>query len=281
MSPERLLAAIMLVSLTLGAGLQVDRGHLMTSLKNIGLLGRALLANVVIVPALGVLFARLFVLPPEVATGFLLMAIAPGVPFVLTQVRKRGGRLAFAVELALVLPLVSLVTVPLTAMLVLPAGAEARLPLSQFLLTLLLFQILPLCVGILIAARAPGAANRLGRPLQILFFAAAIALVVVLFPKLVSSVGLVYGSRGMWAMLCLVVLSLVTGWLLGGPQREDRRVLAIGTTLRNVGLCALIVTTSFRSPLVIATVLTYFIFQFVINALVGVFFMRTAGDKIT
>ncbi len=29
------------------------------------------------------------------------MAIAPGVPFVLAQVRKRGGRLGFAVELAL------------------------------------------------------------------------------------------------------------------------------------------------------------------------------------
>ena len=52
MKPEQLLAALMLVSLTLGTGLQVDRDHLKAILKNVGLLGRALLAKFIIVPAL-------------------------------------------------------------------------------------------------------------------------------------------------------------------------------------------------------------------------------------
>src|SRR6185437_7170903 len=113
MSPERLLAAIMLVSLTFGAGLQVNWVNCVATLKNAGLLTRALLANVVVVPLCGVLLAKLFRLPPAVATGYLLMAIAPGVPFVLMQVRKRGGRLGLAVALAAILPLASIVTVPL------------------------------------------------------------------------------------------------------------------------------------------------------------------------
>jgi bile acid:Na+ symporter, BASS family len=276
MSPEKLLASIMLVSLTLGAGLQVDRERLKAILKNVGLLGRALLANFVIVPILGVLIARLFALRPPIATGFLLMAIAPGVPFVLASVRKRGGRLGLAVELAVFLPLLSLITVPITAAWVLPAAAQTHLPLGRFVATLLLFQILPLLVGIAIAGRLPDLAARLARPAQILFFLSAIALLVVLFPAIVHDVASVYGSRGMWAALCLVLLSFGTGWLFGSPEREDRRVLAIGTALRNIGLAAVIAASSFKDPQVAATVIVYFIIQFIITTAAGAYFTRTA-----
>lgn len=281
MSPEKLLAAIVLASLTFGAGMQVDRGHLFESLKRVGLLGRALLANFIIVPAAGVLLEMLFRLPEHsehVATGFMLMAIAPGVPFVLSSVRKRGGRLSLAVELAIFLPLLSIVTVPLTAAIpgVLPPGAAERLPMTQFLTTLVLFQLVPLLVGIAVGERAPALADRLSRPVQILFFVAIIALLGILTPKLIASVATVFGSNGMAAMLCLVLLSLGTGWLLGGPEREDRRVLGLGTALRNIGLAALIASTSLSSG-VVATVLTYFLVQFVVTTLFGVYFTRTAS----
>jgi BASS family bile acid:Na+ symporter len=269
----------MLVSLTFGAGLQVDRDHLRAILRNVGLLGRALLANFIIVPLLGLLLVKLFRLPPQVATGFLLMAIAPGVPFVLASVRKRGGSLGLAVALAFMLPLLSIVTVPATAALVLPTAAKADLPISRFVVTLLLFQLLPLLAGIAAGALAPGLPRRLGRPLQIAFFASALALIALLAPEIAHGVASVYGSNGMWAMLCLVLLSVATGWLLGSPAPENRRVLAIGTGLRNVGLCALAATSSFSDPLIAATVLTYFLFQFVITMLFGVYFARTARES--
>ncbi len=278
MNWERLIAAIMLVSLTFGAGLQVDRDHLKTVLRNGGLIGRTFLANFIIVPLLGVLLAKVFRLPPQVATGFLLMAIAPGVPLVLTSVRKRGGSLGFAIALAFMLPLLSIVTVPVTAALVMPTAAKADLPMTRFVLTLVLFQLLPLVAGIAVGALAPRSAQRLDRPLQILFFASALALIALLAPTLAHSVASVYGSNGMLAMLCLVLFSMATGWLLGGPAREDRRVLAIGTTLRNIGLCALIATASFTDKLVAATVLTYFLIQFLITTIFGVYFARTARN---
>ena len=194
-----------------GSGLQVNRTHLVEILKNAGLLVRVLIANFLIVPAAGYGLAKLFRLPVEVETGFLLMVIAPGVPFVLASVRKRGGRLALAVEMALVLPLLSILTIPITAALVLPAGASAHIPLGQFLVTLVLFQFVPLLLGMVVGERLPAAAQRLGKPLQIVFFAAVIALIAVMAPKLVHDVTLVYGSNGMWAMLCVVVVSLGVG----------------------------------------------------------------------
>jgi bile acid:Na+ symporter, BASS family len=280
MNPERLLAAIMLVSLTFGSGLQVNRDHLFAVLKKGWLLAGALIANFIIVPALGVLLAKALHLPPAIATGFLLMAIAPGVPFVLMQVRKKGGSLGLAVELALFLPLISVVTVPLTAALVLPSAAEAHLPISRFVTTLLLFQVVPLLLGIAVGHRAPAAAARLGRPIEIIFFVAVVILIVLLVPTIVKDVASIYGSGGMWAAFCLVVLSLITGWLLGGPAREMRRVLAIGTALRNIGLCALVATTSFKDPDVAATVIVYFLIQFVLVALAGAYFTRTAKEAV-
>ncbi|MBV9719325.1 MAG: bile acid:sodium symporter [Candidatus Eremiobacteraeota bacterium] len=278
MKAEQLLAVVMLVSLTLGAGLQVDREHLKAILKNVGLLGRALLANFVIVPALGFAVVKLFRLPLPVATGVLLMAIAPGVPFVLASVRKRGGRLALAVELAVFLPLLSIVTVPLTAALLLPDIVKAELPLARFGLTLVLFQLLPLVIGIAAGGRFPELATRLGRPLQILFFGAAAILIIILIPQLVHGIATVYGSLGLIAMLLLTVLSMATGWLLGGPALQDRRVLGLGTTLRNVGLCALIATSSLRNSEVTAAVLSYLVIQLIVTTFFGSVFARKAKE---
>lgn len=278
MAAAKAVALLMLVSLTLSAGLQVNFDHLIATLKNIPLLVKALIANFVIVPLLGVLLARLFALPPEIATGFLLMAIAPGVPFVLASVRKRGGSLGLAVELAAVLPLVSIVTVPLTAHYVLPTAEAAELPLSHFVVTLVLFQLLPLLIGITIGTKLPNIAPRLSRISQIVFLLTVLVVVILLAPKLAAGVAAVYGSRGMWAMLCISVLAMLTGLLLGGPLPKNRRVLGIGTTLRNIGLCLVIATTSFPGTLVGAAVLTYLLIQFVIVTIAGVYFVRLTKE---
>ncbi len=276
MSPEKLISAAVLVSLTFSAGLEVNREHLFAILKDVGLLARALLANFVVVPIIGLLLVKLFALPPEIATGVLLMAIAPGVPLVLIQVRKRGGSLGLAVELSLFLPLLSIVTVPLTARLLLPPDAVAQLPLGQFVVTLLLFQTLPLLLGVAFGYRVPAAAPRLSRIFRIVFVLTVLVLLAAAAPKLAHSVAVVYGSRGMVAMLCIVVLSMLTGLALGGPARETRRVLGTATTLRNIGLAALIATSNFSaSSLVPAAILTYLLVQFIVVTIVGIYFTRT------
>ena len=94
MNPTKVVAIVMLVSIMLNAGLEINREHLMTALKSYGLFARALLANFIIVPLLGVLLVRVFRLDAQVAIGFLLMAIAPGVPFLVRAAgRKPGGAL--------------------------------------------------------------------------------------------------------------------------------------------------------------------------------------------
>lgn len=276
MDPIKLLAAVMLVSLLLGAGLQADRERLISALKNYGVLGRALLANFVIVPVFGVLAARLFQLNGEVATGVLLMAIAPGVPLVIySGARKQGGSLGLAIALAIIMPALTVLTFPLTAPLVLPR--TAHITAGDILRSLVLFQLVPLLIGMAVARRAPAVAERLARPVRIIFVVTLIALLALLAPAIAKSVGSVYGSRAILTMFVLVVLSIVTGWLLGGPVDEYRRTVSIATALRNIGLCLVIATTDFPGTLVGPTVMTYLLIQVLVSAIVGAYFKRTAG----
>jgi BASS family bile acid:Na+ symporter len=268
----------------LNAGLEINVEHLLAALKNYGLFARALLANFIIIPIFGVLLARAFHLDQYIAIGFVLMALAPGVPFLVRAAgRIPGGSLGFAAALAFIMPALSIVTIPLTAHfifaagLIAPAALAGNVPIGRIAVTLVGFQLVPLLVGLLIANRAPKLAAKLRRPLMLLFVVAVVALLVILGPTLVKAVASVYGSRGMWAMLVLVLLSVGTGWILGGPAIQSRRTLSIATMLRNIGTCAVVATAAFPKTLVAPTVLTYFIIQFLVSIIFRVYFHRGAA----
>lgn len=273
---QKLLAAILLVTLMFPIGLQVDRRELAAVFKNAGLLIRALLANVVLVPAFGILLVRLFHLKEPIAVGLLLMAICPGVPFVvLGGGEKKGGSLGFAVALAFILPAVSVITVPLTAHLVLPG--ETAVATENIVKSLILFQLLPLLAGMFVSARAPAVAARLVKPVTLVCVVVILVVLVALAKIWFASTTAVYGSLGILAMLTLVILSLLTGWVLGGPERSHRRTLGVGTALRNPGLAALIATSSFGGSIAEAAVMTYLLVQFVVVMVFGMTY-KPAGD---
>jgi bile acid:Na+ symporter, BASS family len=280
MTPAKLVSVIMLVTLTLGAGLETNRAHLAATLTNVRLLSKVVFGNFIVVPILGVLLARAFFLDGQVATGVLLMAIAPGVPFVLVGARKKGGRQALAVTMALLFPLLSVLTVPITASLVLPPDQRASVPVLQFVATLLLFQFVPVLTGMFLAYRVPAIAVKLDKAAKIIFVLTIVTLFVLLAPRMVADFGAVYGSRGILAIVCIVLLSALTGWLLGGPEEHERRTSSLGTALRNIGLCALVATVSFGAESRVAsTVLVYLVIQFVLTGIIGVFFKRAAKGE--
>jgi predicted Na+-dependent transporter len=104
--------------------------------------------------------------------------------------------------------LVSVVTVPLTANLVLPQPDRVKLAAGAYILKLVLFQLLPLVIGYLIADRAAALARKLVRPVLLIFAGSAVAFIAMLGGKILTSFATVYGSGGMLAAFALVVLSI-------------------------------------------------------------------------
>ncbi len=240
------------------------------------LLLRAFGGNFIAVPLIGLLCSRAFHLPDAIATGLLLMAIAPGVPFViLSGGRKSGGSHELAIALALLMPAISTITAPLTSRVLLPAVERPEIPLA-FVSSLLFYQLAPLLIGALAAWRIPLASRKIVKPLGYLTFIALLVLLVLLIPAIVKGFASALGTFGLLAMLLTVIISLAIGWILGGAKPEYRRTLAIGTALRNPGLAMIIATARFPGTNVAAAVAAYFVVQAIVTSVAGIFFKRPA-----
>jgi BASS family bile acid:Na+ symporter len=72
--------------------------------------------------------------------------------------------------------------------------------------------------------------------------------------------------------LYFVVLSALTGWLLGGPDRATRDALGFGTGLRNVAAALLVGAENFKDPKVNVMV--------IVTALVGVAILLPAAHVL-
>ena len=279
MTPQKIVALVLLVSLMFDAGLQASWSDLMALMRNYALFAGALIANFVVVPLAALGIVTLFHLNDAVATGVLLMAIAPGVPFViLAGGRGKGGSHELAIGLAVLLPVITTLVLPFTADLILPGSERANVPPGQ-LIGLVLFQFVPLLIGFLVAIALPSIATKFLRITKPITLVALLALLVALAPLIVKSAAAVFGSFGILAMVSIVVISLAAGWLLGGSKHEYRATLAVGTALRNPGLAMAIATTAFATqPPAAAAVVTYFLVQALLVAIFGATILkRTAA----
>jgi BASS family bile acid:Na+ symporter len=252
----RIVLRVFLATAMLGIGLQVKAQDARSVLAARGLVARSLAANFLVVPALGVLLVRGVPMPPDVETGFLLVAFAPGGLGALQFTTKGKGALFYAGALTFVLALLSIFVSPAAAGLLRPELRSLSVPYTQALGFLLAYLLLPLAVGMAAHARFSGLAEKAGKVLAVIstltFFAGAVYLrhgrrqaIIELGPSVTA------------AMLLFIVGSIFIGWLLGGPDAETRRVLASASSMRNAVLCLLIANRDFPSTQVPTAVLAF------------------------
>ena len=67
----------------------------------------------------------------------------------------------------------------------------------------------------------------------------------------------VIGLNAVIVMLILILVSMVIGWLLGGPEKGTRQILTTGTSFRNAPLCLLIAMKSFPDTNVVVAVVAF------------------------
>ena len=101
-----------LVLTVLSIGLSVSAGDLIGAARQYGLLLRALVANVLLVPLLAVGIYHAFALPVEIGTGMLVCAATPGSPIGIKLTQMARGDVPAAVGLGIA---VSVVTTPAVA----------------------------------------------------------------------------------------------------------------------------------------------------------------------
>jgi BASS family bile acid:Na+ symporter len=240
----------------LSVPLETTRGEIIKTLGHWNLTGRALLANFIIIPILGIGIAQFFDLPPDIKIGFLLLAMAPGGLLALQFARVSNGNRVFAVALLFIFCLLAILVTPGLVLLFFYREGAGQLPFAWLILMLLALIVVPALVGRGLQRLIPQQAPKLGLWLGRLSIVISIIAAVMAGRYKSPAIKLV-GTNGIEAIIILILYSWVVGWLLGGPEIRNRKVLAISSSMRNVGVCLPLASNYFAGTDVFIPILAF------------------------
>jgi BASS family bile acid:Na+ symporter len=201
----------------------------------------AVLAVNLVTPVAGAVLIALFPLSAPAELGLMLMAVSPAPPFLPGKVMRGGAQRAYAYGLYATLIILAVAVVPaMVALLSRFYGVRLAIGPAEVARQVAVTVLLPLGAGVLARWRFPEVAERaapvIGRIALLLVVAAALVVVVALWPKMWALVG----DGTVAAAMLMVVAALVAGHLLGGPAPSDRACLAVTAATRHPGIALMI-----------------------------------------
>jgi bile acid:Na+ symporter, BASS family len=232
-----------------------------------GLLVRSLLSMQVLAPLLAVALAATLPLHPGVKAAIVLLSLSPVPPALPGKELKVGGNRPFAVSLLVVSAVLAIAVIPLSLEL-LEDVSTLSLGIEPSVVAKLIGSsvLLPLGVGMIVGSIAP----ELGlRASPYVAKAGTGLLVLGLVPPLIVALPAMRallgdGTLAVCTVLCIAALA--TGHLLGGPDRGDRTVLALSTTMRHPAMAIMLAKANFSDePLVVPAILLYLIVAAVVR----------------
>src|SRR5262245_27548339 len=218
-------------------GLDTQRGDIVSLLRKPGLLFRSLLAMNVVMPVVAALLAVWFELYRPVEVALIALAVSPVPPILPGKEIKSGGTPSYAVALLAISALLAIVLVPALIDVIGRAfGRTVNVPISTIAKAVATSVLVPLLAGVIVRALAPSLAHRISRPLSIIgwvvLIAACVPILLAAWRPLVEQIG----NFTLVAVLLLVLIGLVVGHALGGPDPDDRTALALSTASRHPGV---------------------------------------------
>jgi BASS family bile acid:Na+ symporter len=232
-------------------------------------LGRAFLSMNVLTPLLALVLVLTFNLHPAVKIALVALSVSPVPPFFPKKALKVGGKDDYSVGLLVVTSVLAIIVIPITMEIferigVVPLHMPARSVAALVATTVLA----PLLVGIALRAVAPTLVERAAKPVGIL---ANVLLVLSVLPVLFGSIPTILSLIGDGTLLSFTgfaLLGYIFGYLLGGPEPENRRVLALATTSRHPAIAIAIAHANFpQQKLAVPAIVLYLIVSGIVTGL--------------
>lgn len=228
---------------------------------------RSFVAMFVVMPLLAIALERAFDLRHEIEVALVALSLSPVPPLLVKKQGKAGGRQSYALGLLVTMGVLSLAIVPLGVMLMTQAfGRQFEMPLAGIAKVILKALIVPLTAGMVVGAVLPKVAARIARPAAIvgIVLLAVVALLIVFASR--HAILALVGNGTIVALTGFIVVGLAAGHWLGGPDKEDRVVLALSTASRHPGIALALATFNFpNEPGVTAAILLYLLVNVVVS----------------
>ena len=221
--------ALGIIMLGLGLSLTLDDFKRVVQIPKAILVG--LVCQMLLLPVAAFLIATAFDLAPALAVGLMLLAASPGGATANLFSHLAKGDVALNITLTAVNSVLSLLSLPFIVNFSMRhfMGAGATIPL-QFDKVLQVFAIVlvPVAIGMVINANAPGAAMRLGKPVKILSAAFLVLVIAATVAKERANVLEFFQQVGL-AALAFNLVSMLTGYVLPRLARlSKKQAIAIG-----------------------------------------------------
>jgi bile acid:Na+ symporter, BASS family len=253
-----LLISTMLI--VFGFGLSSTVRDATSLLRKPALLVRSLLAMNVLMPFFAALLAGLFALRPAIGIALIALAVSPVPPVLPGKELKLGGHSDYVFGLFRASAVLAIVLAPLTvAVIGLVFSRHVSIAPLAIAKTLALTVLVPFPLGIIARAMIPAHAERASHIAgQVGMWLLILAFTPVLIKEWPAMMTLI-GNGTLLALVAFTVVGLIVGHLLGGPNPDNRTVLALATASRHPGVAATLAAAVFPEQTLVAPALLLYL----------------------
>lgn len=225
--------AIFIAGNLLDMGLRLNPQQALRGLQNFSFVGHTLFWGFVVGPALAYAITRIIPMEYPFAIGLILLGLAPGVPFLPMIVSRVKGDLGYTAAFMLLVSVTTVLFMPIAVPLLVKGLTVTSWTIAK---PLLIVMLLPLAIGMLILYFNETLATKIQpvvKKITIVFTVIACTLCVVVYGNGVLELDL------RWAIVALVIfffiLTTFTYWFGFGQDHEQKIVISIGMSTRNLG----------------------------------------------
>lgn len=226
---------IFMASNLLDMGLRLNLTDAFKGLRNVRFVAYTLIWSFVICPALAYVITLVVPLERPFAIGMLLLGMAPCAPFVPLLAEKAKGDLGYIAAFMLLTAIGTVVFMPVAVPLLVKGLSASPWSIAKPLLVVVM---LPMAIGVILRLKWEAVAAKLQPLVKKLASLAGLIFVIVLL--LIYGKGLL-GLAGQLAVLSefffFGLLCAGTYWLGFGMPHEQKIVLSVGVTTRNIEAC--------------------------------------------
>lgn len=247
----------------------------------IGLAGQMLLLPLV---AFGIAVA--LQLPPEIAVGLMIIALAPGGATSNMFTYLSRGDVSLSISLTAIVSLITPFTIPVVAALsmvyFMENSTEFQLPIGKTIVQLLVITVIPVALGMFTLSRWPNMAAKIEKVLKwfsIFFLMLIIALIVL---KNAANMGSFFAQAGL-ATLILNVAVLALGYLMAKwAKLTHPQSICIGfeVGIQNGTLALVVAGTLIGNSAMMIPAVTYSLLMFVTGAAFGWWVNRNRSAEL-
>ncbi|HEY6340830.1 MAG TPA: hypothetical protein VIY49_05000 [Bryobacteraceae bacterium] len=260
---DLLVLQISVILIVTSIGISATWQDAMFLFRNPSLLFRSVLARNVIVPCVAVAMIKAFTFHPAVEITIAVLAATPVPPILPSSLLRSGGRHCYVLGLLASQAVLAIIIVPLIVRVMDSAfPGDLNFSVRETAAIVLRSILVPLAAGLVAGRLLPDNARQFGRLIARLGNVLLVCAVLPLFVFAWTAFQTLVGEGLLLGLALMIFAGLAAGHLLGGPDENDRTVLALATSAAHPGV-AIAIAKNFpdQTKLVAGAVVIYLVLR--------------------